>query len=123
MKTNEAPRIVYNEIEKVIIVNRKKVNKKFDYKFRDIFTNPDAMEAFTNPEPDGIMYTFKITYKDHSKLSVWAKSGTPDCDKLLDLVSSTSNHSSINNNFSISDDFPTKNHSSMKNSSSTMEKS
>lgn len=134
MRTNQKPGIVYDEVEKVVIVNQKQVNKKFEYKFTDLFTNPDAQDAFVNPKPDGTMYTFKITYKDHSKLTVWAKSGTPDCDKLLDLVSSTSNKSSSNIDSSMFgdflskgsskfDDFPSKNNSSMNNSSSTMEKS
>lgn len=129
MNTMKDGKIRYDDIEKVFIVNQKKVNKKFEYKFRDIFTNPDAQDAFVNPKPDGTMYTFKIIFKDHSKMTAWAKSGTEDCDRLLDLASSTNNKSSLLDDFptkntsSMFDDFPTKNNSSTMKNSSTMNKS
>lgn len=103
MNTLKDEKIRYDDIEKVVIVKQEKVNKKFEYKFWDIFTNPEAMDAFANPKPDGIMYTFKITFKDHSKMTAWAKSGTEACDKLLDLASTTRGDysaSGSNNSFS-----------------------
>lgn len=92
MNTLKDGEIRYDDIEKVVIISQKQSYKKPSPPKQSLVINPRA----SNPKmiPDGFLYVFKITFKDHSKMTAMAKTGTSRCDKLLDLVSSTRDVSS-----------------------------
>lgn len=81
--------VLFDDIVSVVIIEQTqnyKKKTKAGLVFGNSVFNPDVVLMDGEAEPDGVTYTFSLTYRDGRKEIIKADSGTDLCDRLLQMA-------------------------------------
>lgn len=99
MRLTHRQEIYFEKIIDVVVIEQTETYKREKSKagllFQNSLLNPSVILTGGDMEPSGTIYTFSITYTDHSKDIVKAESGTAACDRLLQLALDFNNNHSV----------------------------